>query len=62
MQILGTYPNFGINFTGATGGNLLNVTEATRTGLTPSIGYMVYQTDGSDGVYVYKASGWVQMI
>jgi hypothetical protein len=23
---------------------------------------MVYQTDGSDGVYVYKASGWVQMI
>jgi hypothetical protein len=23
---------------------------------------MVYQTDGSDGVYVYKASGWIQMI
>ena len=38
------------------------MTEATRTGLTPTIGYMVYQTDGSDGVYVYKASGWVQMI
>lgn len=62
MQIVGTYPNFGINFTGTTGGNLLTVTESTRTGLTPTIGYMVYQTDGSDGVYVYKASGWVQMI
>jgi hypothetical protein len=23
---------------------------------------MVYQTDGSDGVYVYKAAGWIQMI
>ncbi|NDD93105.1 glycerol kinase, partial [bacterium] len=41
---------------------LTQVTEAVRTGLTPTIGYMVYQTDGSDGVYVYKASGWVQMI
>jgi hypothetical protein len=41
---------------------LTQMTEATRTGLTPTIGYMVYQTDGSDGVYVYKASGWVQMI
>ena len=41
---------------------LTQVTESIRTGLTPSIGYMVYQTDGSDGVYVYKASGWVQMI
>jgi hypothetical protein len=41
---------------------LTNVTESIRTGLTPSIGNMVYQTDGSDGVYVYKAAGWVQMI
>lgn len=41
---------------------LTQMTEATRTGLTPTIGYMVYQTDGSDGVYVYKAAGWVQMI
>jgi hypothetical protein len=38
------------------------VTESQKTGLTPTIGYMVYQTDGSDGVYVYKSSGWVQMI
>ena len=41
---------------------LTQMTEATRTGLTPTIGYMVYQTDGSDGVYVYKAAGWIQMI
>jgi hypothetical protein len=51
-----------LTFSGNPKGDLLNVTEATRTGLTPTIGYMVYQTDGSDGVYVYKASGWVQMI
>jgi hypothetical protein len=41
---------------------LTQMTEAVRTGLTPTIGYMVYQTDGSDGVYVYKAAGWIQMI
>jgi hypothetical protein len=41
---------------------LTQVTESIRTGLTPSVGNMVYQTDGSDGVYVYKSSGWVQMI
>jgi len=55
-----------ISVTGITSNSVFNgltqVTEATRTGLTPTIGYMVYQTDGSDGVYVYKASGWVQMI
>ena len=55
-----------VSITGVTSSSiftgLTQVNEATRTGLTPSIGYMVYQTDGSDGVYVYKASGWVQMI
>ena len=58
-----------ISITGITAGSgssvftgLTQMTESTRTGLTPTIGYMVYQTDGSDGVYVYKASGWVQMI
>jgi len=53
----GTTFNVGGLYTGLT-----QMTESTRTGLTPTIGYMVYQTDGSDGVYVYKASGWVQMI
>lgn len=58
-----------ISITGITAGSgssvftgLTQMSEATRTGLTPTIGYMVYQTDGSDGVYVYKAGGWVQMI
>jgi hypothetical protein len=48
--------------TGGSFTGLTQVTESTRTGLTPTIGYMVYQTDGSEGVYVYKGSGWVQMI
>jgi hypothetical protein len=39
------------------------MTEAQRNAISsPTIGLMVYQTNGSDGVYVYKASGWVQMI
>ena len=72
----GTYSSGTITFTNNSGGTfnvtgiptggsftgLTQMTESTRTGLTPTIGYMVYQTDGSDGVYVYKASGWVQMI
>lgn len=39
------------------------MTEAQRNAiLSPAIGLMVYQTDGTDGVYVYKAAGWIQMI
>jgi len=39
------------------------MTEVQRNAISsPTIGLMVYQTNGSDGVYVYKASGWVQMI
>lgn len=56
-----TFNVTGIPIGGAFTG-LTQMSESTRTGLTPTIGYMVYQTDGSDGVYVYKASGWVQMI
>lgn len=57
----GTIPITGVTMSSIFTG-LTQMTESVRTGLTPSIGYMVYQTDGSDGVYVYKASGWVQMI
>jgi hypothetical protein len=39
------------------------MTEAQRNAISsPAIGLMVYQTDGTDGVYVYKAAGWIQMI
>jgi hypothetical protein len=39
------------------------MTETERLAIVaPTIGLMVYQTDEPDGVYVYKASGWVQMI
>jgi len=39
------------------------MTESERLAISsPSIGLMVYQTDEPDGVYVYKAAGWVQMI
>ena len=39
------------------------MTETERLAITsPTIGLMVYQTDEPDGVYVYKAAGWIQMI
>lgn len=47
-------------------GQLRLITGAERALLSPTVGLMLYQTDisGSDseGVYVYKSSGWVQMI
>jgi hypothetical protein len=39
------------------------LTQTQRTSISsPYVGLIVYQTDGSDGLYVYKNSGWVQMI
>lgn len=39
------------------------MTESERLTISsPTIGLMVYQTDSTDGVYVYKAAGWIQMI
>ena len=39
------------------------MTQSQRTSITsPPIGLIVYQTDGSDGMYIYKLSGWIQMI
>jgi hypothetical protein len=42
--------------------NLKTVTLSERLALTASAGNMVYQTDGEEGVYVYKSSGWIQII
>lgn len=36
------------------------VTEAERLAIVnPPIGKMVYQTDGTEGLYLYKSTGWV---
>lgn len=35
------------------------MTSAQRTAIsTPAVGSAVYQTDGTEGVYVYKSTGW----
>ncbi len=39
------------------------LTQTQRTSISsPYIGLIVYQTDGSDGLYVYKVGGWTQII
>ena len=39
------------------------MTETERTSIaTPATGLIVYQTDGNEGLYVYKSFGWVQII
>jgi hypothetical protein len=36
------------------------MTSAQRTAIaTPAVGLMVYQTDGTEGLYIYKSTGWV---
>ena len=35
-----------------------SMTEAQRILITPDIGAEVYQTDGTEGVYIYKSTGW----
>ena len=121
IQITGTYPNFGINFTGSTtggtvSGDYLPLSGGTVTGgtvfqsgltantfyssgqvgigtaspnakaiieiasttqgvlfprmtkvqrdaiSTPPIGLMLFVTDDNEGLYIYKTSGWIQII
>jgi hypothetical protein len=52
-------------FKGARGIMFPRLTEAQRTGLVVSavdVGLIVYQTDGDEGLYIYKSGGWVQII
>ena len=121
IQITGTYPNFGVNFTGSTTGGTVSgdylplsggtvtggtifqsgltantiyssgqvgigtsnpnakaileiasttqgvlfprMTIAQRNAITsPPIGLMLFVTDDNEGLYIYKTSGWVQII
>jgi hypothetical protein len=39
--------------------------ETQRTGLAMTavdVGLIVYQSDGDEGLYIYKSGGWVQII
>jgi len=35
------------------------MTEAERLAVVPTIGKTYYQTDGTEGLYLYKSTGWV---
>jgi hypothetical protein len=60
--------NITLSPSGGTGNVTINstisaLTQTQRTAISsPPIGTIVYQTDSTDGLYVYKNSGWVQMI
>jgi hypothetical protein len=41
------------------------MSEAQRGGIaavSSTVGMIVYQTDGDEGLYIYKSGGWVQII
>jgi hypothetical protein len=41
------------------------VTDTQRSGLavtSSDVGLIVYQTNGDEGLYIYKSGGWVQII
>lgn len=39
------------------------MTEGDRTSInSPATGLIVYQTDGDEGLYIYKSTGWIQII
>lgn len=38
------------------------VTQAQRLALTPYVGMLVYQTNNTEGLYVYKSTGWTFVI
>jgi hypothetical protein len=39
------------------------VTEDERFAIVnPPIGKLVYQTDGTEGLYLYKSTGWVRLL
>ena len=50
---------------GTRGFLLPRLTDTQRNGLTMTandVGLIVYQTNGDEGLYIYKSGGWVQII
>ena len=44
---------------------LPRMTNAQRTSIaggTPPVGLIVYCTDATEGLYIYKSTGWIQII
>lgn len=60
--------NITVSPTGGTGSVTVNssfssMTQTERLSIvSPYIGLIVYQIDVPDGLYIYKVSGWAQMI
>lgn len=47
------------------GGLFPRMTNAQRTAIaggTPPVGLIVYCTDATEGLYIYKSTGWIQII
>ena len=74
-MIIGTSGNVGIGTTSPDASAILDIastskgvvfprmTKVQRASITsPTTGLIVYQTDSQEGLYIYKSTGWVQII
>jgi hypothetical protein len=41
---------------------IAKITNAQRVALTPDVGTIVYCTDATEGLYVYKSTGWTFIV
>ena len=41
---------------------IAKITNAERVALTPDVGTIVYCTDATEGLYVYKSTGWTFIV
>lgn len=51
-----------INFLQGKLTSTVKLTNAQRIASTPSIGDVVYCTDTTEGLYVFKSTGWVMLL
>ena len=42
--------------------SMTNTQRTAIAGGTPPVGLIVYCTDATEGLYIYKSTGWVQII